>query len=109
MNNIRAVRYDTAHHSAWDDFVTKSKNGHFLFYRDYMDYHADRFPDASLMFYGRGDRLIGLLPATLRERTLASHAGLTFGGVVCGRSMKVELMLDVFATMCASLRERGVG
>jgi hypothetical protein len=106
---LRVNDYCAASRQEWDDFIRSAKNGHFLFYRDYMDYHADRFPDASLMFYDGRDRLIAVLPATLRDGVLASHAGLTFGGVVCGRSMKVELMLDVFAAMCASLRERGVG
>ncbi len=107
MNNIRAVRYDTAHHTAWDDFVTKSKNGVFLFFRDYMDYHADRFPDRSLMFYDERDRLIGLLPATVRDGIFSSHMGLTFGGMISDTTMKVDLMLNVFDAMIEALREQG--
>src|SRR5436309_7341874 len=105
---IDVVAYGPKRKQEWDRFVAAAKNGHFLFYRDYMDYHADRFPDASLMFYEGGDRLIALLPATLREASLSSHGGLTFGGVVSGSSMKTELMLEVFAAMHAALRERGV-
>jgi hypothetical protein len=106
MPAVKAVAYDPGQRSEWDDFVRTAKNGHFLFFRDYMDYHADRFPDASLMFYDERDRLVGLLPATAHDGVLSSHAGLTFGGVICGRSMKVELMLDLFAAMCTWLRER---
>jgi hypothetical protein len=91
----------------WDDFVRRAKNGHFMFFRDYMDYHADRFPDASLMFYDGKGRLAGLLPATAREGVVSSHAGLSFGGVVTDAGMKAGLMLDLFAAMCAALRERG--
>jgi hypothetical protein len=105
---VKAIPYIRERQREWDDFVRTAKNGHFLFYRDYMDYHADRFPDASLMFYDERDRLIGLLPATGRDGILSSHAGLSFGGVISARSMKVELMLDLFATMCAWLRERGM-
>jgi hypothetical protein len=105
---LNVIAYAPARQREWDDFVGSAKNGHFLFYRDYMDYHADRFPDSSLMFYDARDRLVGLLPATSRDGILSSHGGLTFGGVICGRGMKVELMLDVFAAMCASLRERGM-
>jgi hypothetical protein len=105
---VKAISYVWQRQREWDDFVGAAKNGHFLFYREYMDYHADRFPDASLMFYDERDRLIGLLPATVREETLSSHAGLSFGGVISARSMKVELMLELFAAMCARLRERGI-
>lgn len=105
---IRVLGYARERKSEWDEFVRAAKNGHFLFHRDYMDYHADRFPDASLMFYDARDRLVGLLPATARDGVLSSHAGLSFGGVISGRSMKVELMLDLFAAMCAWLRERGI-
>ena len=35
----------------WDTFVQESKNGTFLFVRDYMDYHRDRFQDCSLLVY----------------------------------------------------------
>jgi hypothetical protein len=92
----------------WDDFVRGAKNGHFMFYRDYMDYHADRFSDASLMFLDERDVLIGLLPATARDGVLSSHAGLTFGGVISDRGMKAELMIELFAAMCDELRRRGV-
>jgi hypothetical protein len=105
---LRVNDYNAASRREWDDFVRTAKNGHFLFFREYMDYHADRFPDASLMFYDERDRLVGLLPATAREEILSSHAGLSFGGVISARSMKVEPMLDLFAAMCARLRERGI-
>lgn len=36
-------------HADWDDLVRRSRNGVFLFERAYMDYHADRFSDASVI------------------------------------------------------------
>lgn len=105
---VTVVRYGPERAREWDEFVARAKNGHFLFLRGYMDYHADRFPDASLMFYDGAARLVGLLPATEREgRVLASHAGLTFGGVVSGDSMKAALMLELFDAMLAYLRAGG--
>lgn len=67
----------------WDVFVDKAKNGTFLYKRGYMDYHADRFADCSLMFYKRGE-LIGLLPASWnKSRTMVtSHGGLTYGAII---------------------------
>ena len=62
-------RYTEADKAAWDAFVAQSKNGTFLFFRDYMDYHRDRFDDHSLMFY-----LDGRLYA--REKSRGSPPGL---------------------------------
>ena len=67
----------------WDSFVEKAKNGTFLYKRGYMDYHADRFTDCSLMFYKQG-QLIGQLPASwnAQHRRVTSHGGLTYGGII---------------------------
>jgi hypothetical protein len=92
----------------WDRFVSAARNAVFLFYRDYMDYHADRFVDHSLLFY-RGGRLVALLPASLHEQgLLISHGGLTFGGVVSGPDLTAGLTLDLFAQLRRYLRERGL-
>ena len=74
-------RYSSQRKVAWDDFVKRSKNATFLFFRDYMDYHADRFQDASLLIY-RGDSLVALLPGNLLDTIFYSHQGLTYGGLL---------------------------
>ncbi len=101
--DIVVERYRREKKEEWDRFVSNSKNGHFLFYRDYMEYHSDRFVDYSLMFY-EGNRLIGLLPANLEGNTLVSHGGLTFGGLVTNAKMKVSRMLRLFDAMIAYLK-----
>jgi hypothetical protein len=72
-----------------------------------MDYHSDRFEDASLLFY-TGDAPIALLPANLRDRTLFSHEGLTFGGVVSGNRMTTGTMIDLFEALLEYLKARGI-
>jgi Acetyltransferase (GNAT) domain len=106
--SIVAAPYEPGRKREWDEFVGASKNGVFLFRRDYMDYHADRFPDASLTFSDESGRTVALLPATRRGEVLASHAGLTFGGIIAGAGMKVGLMLEVFEAMSERLRADGV-
>jgi len=44
-----------------------------------MDYHADRFSDASFLLL-RGQKVIALLPAHITGQDLVSHQGLSFGG-----------------------------
>ena len=53
-------------------FLDTPKNATFLFRRDYMDYHRDRFADHSLMIF-RGEKLAALLPAN-RAATARSSA-----------------------------------
>jgi hypothetical protein len=102
-------RYTPSSKEAWDRFASSARNATFLFYRGYMDYHADRFADHSLLFHKDG-RLAALLPASFHEAeaALVSHGGLTFGGVVSGPDMTAPLMLELFADLTRDLRERGI-
>ena len=91
----------------WDDYVASSKNGTFLFERDYMDYHSDRFSDHSLLFF-HNSKLLCILPANIHEGSLYSHEGLTFGGVISNQTMTVSLMLDVFNILTEHCKKVGI-
>lgn len=76
-------RYTASDASRWDKFVEKSKNATFLFKRGYMDYHADRFSDNSLIVTDDEGEWLTVLPANLTgDGQLVSHGGLTYGGFV---------------------------
>src|SRR5260221_7666560 len=81
---IRLERYAPAQRGLWNDFVGRSKNGTFLFHRDYLEYHADRFEDHSLLAF-QDQKLAALLPANRAGDMLISHGGLTYGGWVTHR------------------------
>lgn len=93
--------------SEWDDFVNHSKMPMFMFNRGFMDYHADRFQDASLMFY-RDDELLAVLPASRHDDEIRSHGGLTYGGIISGEKMKQHTMLECFAVMRNFYRAAGI-
>lgn len=95
---MEVVKYSSKDKAAWDAFVEASKNGTFLLCRNYMDYHADRFEDHSLLFYRKG-KLVALLPANVVGTEMQSHGGLSYGGIISGAGMKAQLMLDVFEAM----------
>lgn len=102
---IEIVRYTKKYKPKWDHFVSTSKNGTFLFYRDYMDYHEDRFCDHSLLIFKK-DKLIALLPANKRsDGTISSHDGLTYGGLLTGNDMIISLTLDIFSVLLSYLRK----
>ena len=90
----------------WDNFVQRSKQGTFLFNRSYMDYHADRFLDCSLMVYRKG-RLYALLPANKVDTTLYSHQGLTYGGLLTNTKACAEDICEVFLAINEYLNKQG--
>ncbi|MDE7347357.1 MAG: GNAT family N-acetyltransferase [Muribaculaceae bacterium] len=64
----------------WDRLVADSRQGTLLHMRGYMDYHADRFEDCSLIALRNG-LPTAILPANIDSLgTLHSHQGLTYGG-----------------------------
>jgi hypothetical protein len=105
--SIRAERYSGEKSAEWNEFVKNSKNGTFLFERGYMDYHADRFADCSLLFRDAEGKLIALMPANLKDDALVSHGGLTFGGVVSNQRMKTPAMLEIFESLIEFAVEAG--
>ncbi|MCM1075742.1 MAG: GNAT family N-acetyltransferase [Bacteroides sp.] len=105
---MRIERYTPGMKSEWDTFVEKSKNGTFLLNRDYMEYHADRFPDHSYMFFDSDGNVSGLLPATLRGDVLSSHAGLTYGGIVMSMRTSAAEPLEMLTLLREQLRSEGI-
>ena len=96
---ITVTRYTPKNHQTWNEFVKQSRQGTFLFDRNYMDYHQDRFHDHSLMIYYK-DKLYALLPANevvsasnneIPQKELVSHQGLTYGGLLTCNKMTAEL------------------
>lgn len=89
------VRYTDERREEWDTFCANSKNGTFMFHRNYMEYHSDRFEDHSLLARRKND-LVALLPANREDDTLVTHGGLTFGGFITDEKMKASKMLELF-------------
>ena len=103
---IEALRYSEADKPDWDAFVGNSRNGTFLFLRDYMDYHADRFMDASLLL--RQDRrLVAIMPANQASREIHSHQGLSFGGLVIDDHVSAAQTTEILAAAIAAYADEG--
>lgn len=89
---MRILAYSINKRDAWNRFVEESKQGTFLLNRNFMDYHADRFFDCSLLVYKdevdegeeNYDSLVAVFPANWdeEEKTVYSHRGLTYGGLL---------------------------
>ena len=103
---IEIIPYSPDLKIEWDAFVENSKNGTFLFLRDYLDYHADRFPDNSFLIFRKG-KLYSLLPATSKDSILFSHAGLTYGGLIMNSKCSAEGILSAFNALIDRIKTNG--
>jgi hypothetical protein len=104
---IRLERFAPAHSGLWNEFVGRSKNGTFLFHRDYLEYHADRFEDHSLLAF-QDQKLAALLPANRAGDMLISHGGLTYGGWVTDDRTRTGTMLDLFTALADHAANLGI-
>ena len=100
------VRYTADRHDVWNRYVAKSRNATFLFYREYMDYHSDRFHDHSLLFYV-GGHLHSVLPAHEVGDIFCSHRGLTYGGLLMDKDVTTADVLVLFEELNDYLRRTG--
>lgn len=112
---ITVTRYTPQNHQTWNEFVKQSRQGTFLFDRNYMDYHQNRFHDHSLMIYYK-DKLYALLPANevvsasnneIPQKELVSHQGLTYGGLLTCNKMTAELTCETFEAIGNYLKQEG--
>jgi hypothetical protein len=101
------VRYTANKVDEWNAFVATSKNGTFLFDRRYMDYHADRFQDYSLLFYLE-EHLLAVLPAHVDGDTFYTHRGLTYGGLLMSKQLTIAETMILFRELNDRLRTEGM-
>ena len=105
MIEIKQYNLDDA--VKWNEFVSISKQGTFLFNRNYMDYHADRFADCSFLIMEKG-HIVAVLPANREGDTLYSHHGLTYGGLLTTEKITAEKICNIFSELNILLKEMGI-
>lgn len=96
MKNYSVKPYRESDYANWNAFIGQAKNATFLFHRDFMEYHKDRFEDFSLMVFD-SEKLVAVMPANRVGDIVYSHQGLTYGGLVYSSKLngeKVEEILD---------------
>ncbi|WP_347053200.1 FemAB family protein [Flavobacterium olei] len=107
MTKLTIKKYDYNDFKVWNDFVAQAKNATFLFHRDFMEYHKDRFEDFSLLIYNQ-EKLVAILPASKKADSVYSHQGLTYGGLVFLPKLKVENVEVILDEILLFLKENKV-
>lgn len=104
---VRLESYKSEDSDEWNSFVEQSKNGTFLFDRNYMDYHSHLFEDSSYLVY-EDNELVAVIPGNIDGSTYYTHQGLTYGGVVCDGQMTAQMMVNVFDEWTSILAGRDI-
>lgn len=104
---FRIEPYKQEFASRWNEFVASSKNATFLFDRNYMDYHADRFSDISILFY-KDDNLYALFPANQKNDIVYSHQGLTYGGLLLNAKSTAIDVVNIMESLNDYYRNKGI-
>ena len=99
-------KYSNKDLNTWNRFIENAKNVTFLFNRYYMDYHANRFADHSLMFF-LDSELYAVLPANQEGDSLISHGGLTYGGLILSNEAKASSVLLCLEELKKYLLKKG--
>ena len=91
---------------AWNELIDISSNGVFLHSRNFMDYHKDRFTDASLVVYS-GKELLAVLPGNSYQKSFLSHQGLTYGGWIFKKGIDSVLQQEIIQSTLKFLFRKG--
>ena len=108
MKKYHIQIYKAEFYSTWNNFVAHAKNATFLFHRDFMEYHQDRFEDYSLLIFDEKNYLKAILPANKVENKLYSHQGLTYGGLVLNQKTRIQEVIEIVHSVLKFLNENGV-
>lgn len=98
-------KYSSEKYKEWNQFVALAKNATFLFHRDFMEYHQDRFDDFSLLIFDEKKKLKAILPANRVGDVLHSHQGLTYGGLVLNQKTKLQEVIEMLHFVLKFLNE----
>ena len=104
---IEIRRYEPKYQKMWNSFIKHSKNGTFLFDRNYMDYHSDRFKDSSVLVF-ENNSLMAVFPANIEDNIIYSHNGLTYGGLVIHESIGAKKTIDFLNEVIQFYKGNGI-
>ena len=107
MKTYQVRLYQPKDFDVWNTFISSAKNATFLFHRNFMEYHSDRFQDYSLLVLD-GEKVVAVLPANKVENVIYSHQGLTYGGLVLDNKAKLSSVLSIFKSVLQFLNENSI-
>ncbi len=104
------LQYTPEMAARWDAAVDNSRNGTFLLRRAYMDYHADRFTDRSLLVADARSDIVAVFAAAELPglpSVVAAHPGLTYGGLLPAMNLGASAVVDITGMIADRYRTLG--
>lgn len=87
--------YNEAHFETWESVLKNARSGNFMHSRNYMSYHSNRFADQSLIIKKSGVP-VAIFPASIHDKTIISHGGLSYAGLISTKNLHTENTLNAF-------------
>ena len=107
MKKFVVKLYQKNDYTDWNAFIGQAKNATFLFHRDFMEYHSDRFQDYSLIVLD-DKKWVAVLPANAVGNEVFSHQGLTYGGLIYNEKLKLASVIEIFKNVLSFLNENAI-
>ena len=99
------IPFEDSLQPTWDGVVTSSRNGNLLHLRDYINYHANRFDERSVIIRKDGKSL-AVFPCNRVDDRLISHSGLTYAGLIYGNGFRAADALAVVELLGEYVRDQ---
>ena len=107
MKNYSVKKYQEGDYEKWNAFIAQCKNATFLFHRDFMEYHKDRFEDYSLVVLD-GEKWVAILPANVVGNEIFSHQGLSYGSVAIKNDVRIQEYLNIIREIMLHLFHKNI-
>ena len=107
MKNYQVKLYQPQDFNLWNAFISVAKNATFLFHRNFMEYHSERFQDYSLLVFDE-KQLLAVLPANRVGATVYSHQGLSYGSLVVKEDIRIKEYVTIVKELMQFLQTNGV-
>jgi hypothetical protein len=91
---IKLIKYNESLRKDWNNLVDSSFNGSFMQTRTFLDYHKDKFIDASILIT-KNNKVCAVFPAAFLNNCIISHPGLTTAGLIYNDQLRGEELLEV--------------
>jgi hypothetical protein len=105
---VTVIKYTSDQRNIWNSFLnTEAKTNSFLFSRNFMEYHSDKFEDFSIIVYDDNKPVL-LFPANITNTSVISHGGLTFGGFIVKKEEYTKNVLLYISSLFEFLHHTGI-
>jgi len=107
MTKYTVKKYEQKDFAIWNDFIGQAKNATFLFHRNFMEYHKERFDDFSLLIF-ENQKLVSVFPANKLGNSVHSHQGLTYGNLVYNDTTRLSSIIEIFQSVLIFLNKNKI-